>query len=142
MQECTARFVQIAAVSERATDANDFVTFKWTCNQTASQDSPPSTTLLPGSGRGNSRLCFVGQLMNHLMENAIPDFRFVCPWLALSLGLMSSLVPTSPFRSILNCCHIFALGIGFFYWPHAMCAQLVYWLPISRLAEITLILVG
>lgn len=44
----------------------------------------PGRALLPprrgwGWGRANSRrLCFVGQLMNHLMENAIPDFRFVC----------------------------------------------------------------
>lgn len=98
---------------QRAANANDFVTFKWTCNHGTATSS----------GSGNCRLCFVGQLMNHLMENAIPDFRFVCPWLALSQGFMSALVATSPFRSILNCCHIFALGIGFLLATRNVCSD-------------------
>lgn len=47
------------------------------------------------------------------MENATPDFRFVCPWHGLGLEFMSPLVLCLPFRSILNCCFFLALGYGF-----------------------------
>lgn len=89
---------------QQVANANDFVTFKWTGNQ---------ALLVRGRARGNCRLRLVGQLMNHLMENAIPDFRSVCSWHGLSLRFMSPLVFYLPFRSILNCCFILALGHGF-----------------------------
>lgn len=109
VQKCTTRFVQIAAVS------------KWPTQMTLWHSNGHVTRFLLARWwtRGNYRLRFVGQLMNHLMENAIPDFRFVCPWPGLSLRFMSPLVFCLPFRSILNCCFSSPWVMGF-YWPHAM----------------------